>query len=159
MATMVYAYVYDVSCPEVLELWSATLYTTSSPHPPGEPPAYINCTAKPGYCYGQKIIQNNGEYIIWLRNAKCWANPAVWGLAGGSKTITIHGCARDCCADGVQHQLTGSTIDDVVSQYHSAVRPSGRYSLCLQWLETCDGGEPVVSIEGGYIIESGESET
>lgn len=159
MATLVYAYVYDVSCPEVVEFWSATLYNTSSPHPPGAPPAYINCTAKPGYCYGQKIILNNGKYILWLRNAKCWANPAIADLAGGSKTITIHGCVRDCRADEVQHELAGSTIDDVVSEYHSKVRPSGRYSLCLQWLETCDGGEPEVSIEGSYTIESDESES
>ncbi len=153
--SVVKAYVYDVSCPEVVEFWSSTLYTTSSPRPTGVPIKTINCTAKPGYCYGSGIIPY-GSYILWLRNAGCWASPAIAEIDSSQEVLSLSPSKAIPGVDDQLHAFDGMSIEDVIAYRNSTLESSGRYLLTVQWVEERNGEECEVHVEGGYIVETDE---
>lgn len=147
--------VYGVSCPEVVEFWSSTNHEPTGPRPTGSPPAYINCTAKNNYCYGQKLVEY-GSYVMYLKNAGCWASPADAEINSSSETFTLSPTKVVPGVDDQLHAFDGMSIEDVMAFRNNTLESAGRYLLTVQWVEERDGEERQVHVEGGYIIETDE---
>ncbi len=153
--SVVRVYVYGVACPEVVEFWSSTLYTPTSPRPTGAPIKAITCIAKPGYCYGSGIV-SYGSYILWLRNAGCWASPAIAQINSAQEILSLSASKAVPGVDDQMHAFDGMALEDVIAFRNSTLESAGRYLLTVQWVEERNGEEREVHVEGGYIIETDE---
>jgi len=147
--------VYGVTCPEVVEFWSSTLYGPTSPRPTGVPIRTINCTSKDNYCYGQKLVPY-GSYVMYLKNANCWASPADAEINSSSETFTLSSTKVVPGVDDQMHAFDGMSLEDVIAFRNSTLESAGRYLLTVQWVEERNGEDREVHVEGGYIIETDE---
>ncbi len=149
-------YVHGVTCPEDVEFWLSPPQVGSGPRPTGNGPQdWIRCTAVSGksYCYGSKIV-TNGRYVLYLKNANCWASPVEHQLAG---TVTLNlypSRSAEVAVSGVTEQLDafdGKSFEEVMRIYEDTVKPQNDYRVFVEWTEERDdGGEVRRCIKGGY---------